>query len=86
MPTTLRFHLDGDNAWPDLKDRLDEVMRLEPDAVQFAALRGGMVSGKPSVTVRIDLPDGNVAFWETSMANFMTMALAFEGRYGRPTE
>jgi hypothetical protein len=81
MPTTLRFRIEGDNVWPDLPDKLEEVIRLEPDAIEFAALSAGMTSGNPSIAARIDFPDGRVAFWETSMANFLMMADVFAARY-----
>lgn len=71
--------LDGDNCWPDL---LDKDVILYQGSIGVAALPGGMQSGKPSVTLRFDLPDGRVLIAETSMALFLSAARAFRARYG----
>lgn len=57
---SLTMIMDGDNCWPDLKDKMDKVIHLGNDAppLQVALLDKGMASGRPSVTLRIDLPDG----------------------------
>lgn len=79
--------LEGDNAWPELADRLttgDLIVIREADApIQVAMLRGGMQSGAPSVMIRIDLPDGHVVLAETSAALFVTAAAAVKGAAAR---
>lgn len=81
MPV-LDLKLDGDGAWPDLADKLDRVTRIEH--AQITVLDRGMTSGKPSVTVRLDLPDGQIILYETSLALFLTTADAIRARYGDP--
>ena len=50
-------------------------------ASAFAALDGGMASGKPSVCFRIDLPDGRTVLAETSARLFVMAAAAIVGRW-----
>jgi hypothetical protein len=69
----LRIHLNGDGVWPDLPQlaldgKLLQAMGSDAPAIEMALLRGGMVSGAPSVTFRINLPDGRVVLTETSLA------------------
>ena len=75
--------MDGDNCWPDLKDNLDKVIHLANDAppLQVALLDKGMTSGRPSVMLRIDLPDGRVVLAETSLRLFALACRAFASKY-----
>ena len=77
----LTIHLDGDNCWSDLKDKLDDVIHVTSDNMEIAALKGGMASGKPSVCIRINLPDGQVVIAETSMMLFLLAASSFLEKY-----
>jgi hypothetical protein len=52
----LRIILDGEGCWPDLAEK--GFTKGELEAV--AALPNGTVSGAPSVTVRVTLPDGTI--------------------------
>jgi hypothetical protein len=81
MPT-MTIILNGDGAWPDLDGK--HVVHLGNDApsIQVAALGGGMESGRPSVAIRLDLPDGSVVVAETSAQLFISVARAIAGRYG----
>jgi hypothetical protein len=76
----LEVHLDGDNCWPDLKER----GFTEGQFKAVAALPQGTASGKPSVAVRVELPDGTVVVAETTLALFLTAADAIKARYGDP--
>ena len=82
---SLTMIMDGDNCWPDLKDKVgtDAVIHLGNDAppLQVALLDKGMGSGRPSVTLRLDLPDGRVVLAETSLRLFATAARGFAARY-----
>ena len=76
--------LDGEGCWPDLQEKRDEykVIHVANDGeIQVAALSGGTTSGRPSVMIRIDLPDGRVVLAETSMRLFLGAAAAFSARY-----
>lgn len=68
--------LEGDNAWPDLKEGGWVEGKLEA----VARLPGGMTSGKSSVAFRIELPDGQTIIAQTSMTVFQTIARAFQAR------
>jgi len=78
MPV-IDLKLDGDAAWPDLPDR--EVLDCGA-RIGMAGLEAGMASGKTSVAVRVDLPDGRVAIVQTSLAALETAVRALVARYG----
>lgn len=78
----LDLNLDGDGAWPDLLGRMDQVVHLrEGTTLRVSVLAGGMTSGKPSIGIRLDLPDGRVVIAETSARLFVTTARAIEARF-----
>jgi hypothetical protein len=83
MPV-IDVRLDGDNCWPDLKAKVEagRLIHIKGDGppIGLAMLEGGMVSGKPSVALRIDLPDGRTVLAETSVELFLTAAAAVRGR------
>jgi hypothetical protein len=89
MPS-MQIILEGDGIWRDLPalDRAGNLIAAmgEAAAWQLAALAGGMESGAPSVSLRLDLPDGRVVVTETSLALLLTAADAFKARYGDPRE
>jgi len=80
MMAQLHISLEGDNAWTDLKEHPERIIHTTNDW-HVAALSGGMNSGRPSVAIRIDLPDGQVVIAETSMRLFLGAAMTFMGRY-----
>ena len=70
-------------AWPELYDRSEDVTFI-PGNESFlccAVLEKGMVGGKPSLAIRIDLPDGKVVIAETSARLFCTAANAIQAKY-----
>lgn len=85
MPA-LDLVLNGDNAWPDLyaKHATGKVINIT-DVIGIAVLPGGMQSGKESIAIRIDLPDGRVVIAETSWAAFAAATQAIAARYDWPT-
>ena len=74
--------IEGEGAWGDLEGK--EVIHLANDAppIQVAALRGGMASGRSSVAIRVDLPDGRAVVAETSLRLFLRTADVLRARYG----
>lgn len=83
MPT-LSVKLDGDRAYPDLAQRAADVIHLGEGAppIGVTALAGGMASGRTSVALRIDLPDGRVVLAETSLRLFLLAADMLRACYG----
>lgn len=71
--------LDGDGAWPDLANNPNVEWVKEP--ILIAVLTGGMVSGKHSIAIRLDLPSGKTIVAETSLALFATAARGIRARY-----
>lgn len=86
MPAIDLF-LDGDGCWRDLpqlisEGKVIELMGNDAPSIQFAALPGGMQSGRTSVTIRIELPDGKVLLTETSLALLAGAVDTIRARYG----
>lgn len=75
---------DGDGCWPDLAGK--ELIEPAQGIINLAGLAGGMVSGKPSVGIRVNLPDGRVVIAQTSLRLFLTCADALKARYGDPRD
>lgn len=81
----IKVILEGDNCWTDLAEKVkDGKVTWFKDGVvlSIAALSKGMASGRPSISIRIDLPDGKVVVAETSMRLFLGAAEAFKAKYG----
>lgn len=83
MPS-MGIHLDGDNAWPDLRGKVGTPQVIETASLDIAFLAHGMASGKPSVCLRINLPDGRVVLAQTSYALLGAALRAARARYGDP--
>lgn len=70
---SLGVHINGDDCWPDLAEK----GFIAGSFVAIARLSKGTVSGKSSVTVRIELPDGRTVLAETSLALLRQAVAAF---------
>lgn len=79
MPA-LTIKLDGDQCWPDLAEKRDAGQLIQTETLEVALLPGGMASGKASVAIRIELPDGRTVIAQTSQELFDAAARAFRGR------
>lgn len=80
MPV-IKLILDGDRAFFDLQGRESDIIhRKEPFTV--AAPARGMKPGHPILAIRIDLPDKKVLIQETSVAAWLAVARALEGKFG----
>ena len=69
--TGLNIVLDGDGAWPDLQGKVGTDAVIDTQVHEVCCLPGGMASGAPSVTFRINLPDGRVVLAQTSLRLFL---------------
>lgn len=76
MPS-MNIITDGDNAWPDLREK--PFHQGEIEAVAF--LDGGMASGQPSVAVRIRLANGECVIAQTSGRLFSMAGRALNAKY-----
>src|SRR5690348_2339975 len=70
MPT-IHIICEGQGCWPDLKDldaqgRTILLMNIDAPPINFALLPAGMYSGRASVAMRLELPDGRPLVTETS--------------------
>lgn len=74
------IQLDGDNCWPDIP--VADVLNPSKsgEIVGLAYLKGGMSSGKPSVTFRCKMKDGSTVLVETSAGLLIMAAAAVKGK------
>jgi hypothetical protein len=84
MPT-IDLWLDGDGVWPDLatlrrRGKLVELSESRP--LGMTVLAGGMGSGRASVAMRFELPDGRVAFAQTSLRSLWNVVNAIAVKHG----
>lgn len=73
--------LDGDGVWPELRDKRVIHLANDAPAIQVCTLEGGLASGRPSVAIRIDLPDGRTVIAETTARLFVSAGRAIAARY-----
>lgn len=78
--------LEGDKCWPDLEQKAidNKVIHLDGNdlpPIQVGVIEGGLASGRPSLTLRIDLPDGKVILAETTARLFCTSARIIMAKY-----
>lgn len=90
---SITIKLDGDNAWPDLRELPSGAMiHLSNPDWEFAGLEGGMQSGLASVAIRVNLPEGitlggpepRVLVLETSLRALRAAVRALAARYPDP--
>lgn len=74
----LKINLEGDGLLAGVPP--DMVVNIETP-VTITALDGGMESGRPSVAIIADLPDGRKVFIQTSMIMFVLAANAMRAKY-----
>ena len=77
----LTIDLNGDNAWPDLRGKPFIHLGNDAPPIQVALIDHGMASGRPSIAIRLDLPDGQTVIAETTARLFVSAARGIESRY-----
>ena len=70
--------VDGQGAWQDLASKREKVLHLSDPHISIARVPRGMASGRSSVMIRIDLPNGTVIMAENSMRCFLACADIFK--------
>lgn len=63
--------------WPDVRNPL----HLADPTIHVAAIQAGMVSGAPSIAIRVDLGDGDTVIAETSLAAWIAVTAAIRGAF-----
>lgn len=87
MMPGIRVLLDCDGSMPELVDKLKDgtaqwLRSGDDGSITVGVLSGGMTSGRPSVVLRIDGPDGKVVCCETSWRALRLACDAISARYG----
>ena len=78
IPLTIHFQED---AWPELRDKQVVYLGEGSPAIQIAVRDGRLESGRPSVSIRLDLPDGTFVIAETTARLFCTAGRAIQAKY-----
>ena len=76
--TPLNINLNGDDAWPELRDQAFG----SGIATHVAVLPNGTSGGRPSVAIRGKLDDGFEVVLQTTWNLLYSAARAIEARYG----
>jgi hypothetical protein len=80
MPT-IDLRLDKDGCWPDIGAKHQAgLLRTSEDPIGMALLSDGTELGRPSVSIRIDLPDGQLVMVQTSLKVLALAVRAMETR------
>lgn len=69
----LDVSIDGDSCWPDLREK----GFVEGQLVGIARLAKGTMSGRSTVTVRVELPDGQTVLAQTTLHLLNHAVIAF---------
>lgn len=83
--TVVKLIIDGEGCWPDaIPDNPKMIDATGPDGskITFAGLPRGTRGGKPTVTIRIDLPDGRFILTETTLQLLKSTTNALVAVYG----
>lgn len=85
MAKPIRVLLADDPNDPEfvaVTEQMKGRTQVRGDIVAVGALPRGMHSGRTSVYLTVELEDGRVGFFETSLALLQMATAAFTGRYG----
>lgn len=78
IPLSIMFQKEDDPVlWPDLNGKNIHFV----EAPKLAVLDQGMSSGAPSVSIRLDLPNGEHAIVQTSAKLFVIAANMIKAKY-----
>lgn len=77
----LSVHINGEGCWPDLAGNYEEA-----EMTSIALLKVGTLSGKPSVTIRVEMEDGSIVLAQTTLALLATAVDGFRAAVGEEGE
>lgn len=80
----LTFHtiLEPEEHWSDLLEKEVIYLGNEASPIEIAAMPGGMASGRTSISIRLDLPDGRVVIVETALYELARAVRQIQERFG----
>lgn len=79
---TFRTILEPEKHWSDLLDKEVIYLGNEASPVEIVAMPGGMASGRTSISMRLDLPDGRVVIVETALYELTRAVREIQERFG----
>jgi hypothetical protein len=82
IPMVIKFvEREGEAVWPEIADKPLHHLGNGAPPIQLAVLDFGMTSGRPSMAIRLDLPDGSHVIAETSARLFAIAARLIMAKY-----
>lgn len=86
--TDIQVRLGKEPVWDDLGDKLEkgELIHITEGTIQMSGLKGGMTSGRASIAIRIDLPDGKTVIVEVSYRSFLLASSMLTSQLGDDKE
>lgn len=80
----LTFHtiLNPEEHWDDLLEKEVIYFGNEAPTVEIVAMSEGMASGRTSVSMRLDLPDGRVVIVETALYELARVVQTLQEQFG----
>lgn len=79
--SAIRLTIDEEGTWANVADR---VLHDCGTVVTMAALEGGTAFGRPAVMIRLDMPNGEIAYAQLTLDNLLVAVDALRARYGNP--
>ena len=74
--------LEPAKHWSDLLEKEVIYLGNETSPVDIVAMPGGMTSGRTSISLRLDLPDGRVVIVETALYELARAVQTIQARFG----
>ena len=80
----LTFHtiLEPDEHWDDLLEKEVIYFGNEAPPIEVVAMPEGMASGRTSISMRLDLPDGRVVIVETALYELARVVRTLQEQFG----
>ncbi len=75
--------LDPEEHWEDLLDKEVIYFGNEAAPIEIVAMPEGMASGRTSISMRLDLPDGRVVILETALYELARVVDTIQERFGQ---
>ncbi len=75
--------LDPEEPWEDLLDKEVIYFGNEAAPIEIVAMSEGMASGRTSISMRLNLPDGRVVIIETALYELARVVDTIQERFGK---
>ncbi len=74
--------LEPEEHWDDLLDKEVIYFGDQASPIEIVAMPKGMASGRTSISMRLDLPDGRVVIVETALSELANAVQKIQAHFG----